>query len=69
MREYTRTVTYTYTKPTLETVTATVEKTVATIIMAQPFETTMPMILSIVAIAIAVAFSASSLIALRKRVD
>jgi len=47
----------------------TVEETVATIIMAQLFEITMLMILSIVTIAIAVAFSVTSLIALRKRVS
>jgi len=68
MKEYTRTVTYTYTKPTVETVTATIERTVATTVTAQPFETTLPIILSMVAIAIAVAVSAISLITSRKRV-
>jgi hypothetical protein len=67
-REHTRTVTAYVTKPIVETVTATVERTVATTVTAQALEATLPMILSIVAIAIAVAFSASSLIALRKRV-
>jgi hypothetical protein len=68
MREYTRTVTYTYTNPVIETVTATIERTVATTVTAQPFETTLPMILSMVAIAIAVAVLVTSLIASRKRV-
>jgi hypothetical protein len=67
MREYTEIVTYTYTKPTVETVTTIVEKTVAAIIMAQPFEITMSMILSIVAIFIAVIVLVISLTALRKK--
>jgi len=65
LREYTRTITATFTKPIIETVT--VEKTVATTVTVQAFEATLPMILSIVAIAIAVAVSAISLIALKKK--
>jgi hypothetical protein len=67
-REYTRTVTTYVTNPIIETVTATIEKTVATITMAQLFETIMLMIPSIVAIAIAIAVSVISLITSRKRV-
>jgi hypothetical protein len=67
LREYTRTVTAYVTKPVMETVTATVEKTVATTVTAQAIEANLPMILSIAAIAIAVAVSVISLAASRRR--
>jgi len=66
-REYATAVTYTFTKPIVEAVTTTVEKTVTLTIAAQSLETNPSMILSMAAIAIAVAFSAITLKALKKK--